>query len=181
MCVCIRLCVCVLTERARTDFDVVVHGERFKVHKNVMACRSEYFKAAFGQLHSSSGPKNECFITDKAVSPAAFRVVLNFLYTGDVPVCPNEMLALARYTGTFQDLEREVLVTTDFLCEYSMLAVCADLFEKRLTVHTVIEQLVWAMSVSSCLFEYVGDPSLKYFNQNAVAIQVGGCMTCVAA
>ena len=139
-----------------------------------MACRSEYFKAAFAQLESSDGPKNECFISDKAVSPAAFRVVLNFVYTGFVPVCPEEMLALAEYAGAFQDLEREVLVAADFFCEYSMVEVCADLFERRLTVHTAIEQLVWAISTGDGLLEYVRDPMLRYFNVNAAAIQVGG-------
>jgi hypothetical protein len=160
------------------DFDVVVHGERFKVHKNVMACRSEHFKVAFAQLASSNEPKNECFITDQAVSAAAFRVVLNFWYTGDVPVCPQETLDVAKYTGAFRDLEREVLVAADFFCEYGMMECCTHLFEQRLTVHTAVEQLVWALSLSIGLVNVTNDAT-QYFLKNAAAIQVGGaCLSC---
>jgi len=63
-------------------------------------------------------------------------------------------------------------VAADFFCEFSMLECCTHLFGQRLSVHTAIEQLVWASSVSCCLAEYVVPVALEYFLQNAAAIKV---------
>jgi hypothetical protein len=60
----------------------VVEGERFPLHHNVLAVRSEYFRARFKSGMQDGGSKEVCY---KDVSASAFRVLLRFLYAGELP------------------------------------------------------------------------------------------------
>jgi hypothetical protein len=59
----------------------VVEGERFPLHHNVLAVRSEYFRARFKSGMQDGGSKEVCY---EDVSASAFRVLLRFLYAGDL-------------------------------------------------------------------------------------------------
>jgi hypothetical protein len=59
----------------------VVEGERFPLHRNVLAARSEYFRARFKSGMQDGGSKEVCY---EDVSASAFRVLLRFLYAGDL-------------------------------------------------------------------------------------------------
>jgi DNA-binding beta-propeller fold protein YncE len=59
----------------------VVEGERFPLHRNVLAVRSEYFRARFKSGMQDGGSKEVCY---EDVSASAFRVLLRFLYAGDL-------------------------------------------------------------------------------------------------
>jgi hypothetical protein len=63
---------------------LVVEGERFPAHRNVLAARSEYFRGLLlsGMQEGSVGQQE---IELGEVSARAFRVVLRHLYTAEVP------------------------------------------------------------------------------------------------
>ena len=60
----------------------VVEGERFPLHRKVLAVRSEYFRARFKSGMQDGGSKEVCY---EDVSASAFRVLLRFLYAGELP------------------------------------------------------------------------------------------------
>ncbi len=60
----------------------VVEGERFPMHRNVLAARSEYFRARFKSGMQDGGSREVCY---EDVSASAFGVLLRFLYAGELP------------------------------------------------------------------------------------------------
>ena len=65
------------------DVVLVVEGERFPAHRNVLAARSEYFRGLLlSGMQEGSGQQE---ISLEEVSAGAFRVVLRYLYTAAVP------------------------------------------------------------------------------------------------
>jgi hypothetical protein len=60
----------------------VLEGERFPLHRYVLAARSEYFRAGFKSGMQDGGSKEVCY---EDVSSSAFRVLLRFLYGGELP------------------------------------------------------------------------------------------------
>jgi DNA-binding beta-propeller fold protein YncE len=69
------------------DGVIVAGGESFPLHRNVLAARSEYFRGRFKSGMQDADSKEVCF---EDVSAAAFRVLLRFLYTGELPVWGGE-------------------------------------------------------------------------------------------
>jgi hypothetical protein len=59
----------------------VVEGERFPMHRSVLAARSEYFRARFKSGMQDGGSKEVCY---EDVSASAFRMLLRFLYAGEL-------------------------------------------------------------------------------------------------
>jgi uncharacterized membrane protein YgcG len=65
------------------DVVLVVEGEHFPAHRNVLAARSEYFRGLLlSGMQEGSGQQE---IALEEVSAGAFRVVLHYLYTAAVP------------------------------------------------------------------------------------------------
>jgi hypothetical protein len=65
------------------DVVLVVEGERFPAHRNVLAARSEYFRGlVLSGMQEGSGQQE---IALEEVSAGAFRVVLRYLYTAAKP------------------------------------------------------------------------------------------------
>ena len=65
------------------DVVLVVEGERFPAHRNVLAALSEYFRGLLlSGMQEGSGQQE---IPLEEVSAGAFRVVLRYLYTAAVP------------------------------------------------------------------------------------------------
>ena len=60
----------------------VVEWERFPLHRSVLAARSEYSRARFKSGMHDGGTKEVCY---EDVSASAFRVLLRFLYAGELP------------------------------------------------------------------------------------------------
>jgi len=64
-----------------SDVTLVCEDQQFKVHKLILAARSEYFRRMFAAGYAESNSK-EIKVYD--VQPAVMRAVLKFLYTGEV-------------------------------------------------------------------------------------------------
>jgi hypothetical protein len=64
------------------DVVFVVEGERFPAYRGVLAARSEYFRGLFKSGMQDGGTKE---VRYEDVSASAFRVLLRFLYTGELP------------------------------------------------------------------------------------------------
>ncbi|CAL5001068.1 unnamed protein product [Urochloa decumbens] len=65
-----------------TDVSFIVGGEAFPAHRSLLAARSPVFCAElFGSMADATMPS----ITLKDIDPAAFRVMLRFIYTDDLP------------------------------------------------------------------------------------------------
>ena len=64
------------------DVVFVVEGERFPAYCCVLAARSEYFRGLFKSGMQDGGTKE---VPYEDVSASAFRVLLRFLYTGELP------------------------------------------------------------------------------------------------
>jgi hypothetical protein len=66
------------------DVVLVVDGERFPAHRVILAARSEYFRGLF--LSRIQGGSSEGGVQEiEQVSAGAFRVVLRYLYTAELP------------------------------------------------------------------------------------------------
>ncbi len=69
---------------ALADVVLLVEGERFPAHRGVLAVRSEYFYGLF--LSGMQGGGSEGGVQEiSQVSAGAFRVVLRYLYTTELP------------------------------------------------------------------------------------------------
>ena len=71
------------------DVVFVVEGERFPAYRGVLAARSEYFRGLFKSGMQDGGTKE---VPYEDVSAYAFRVLLRFLYTGELPARGGEEL-----------------------------------------------------------------------------------------
>jgi hypothetical protein len=189
------------------DVVLVVEGERFLAHRNVLAARSEYFRGLLlSGMQEGSGQQE---IALEEVSAGAFRVVLRYLYTAAVPAweelqgtgtSAKEDGASGRggsgkrggkgggggkgkgkgkskeAAGSEDDegggraaLELEVLKAADLFQAEGLLKHCLEGFRGGLTVHTVVEQLVWA---HTCRPEEARAVATEFFAAHCCAILV---------
>ncbi|XP_076067875.1 ankyrin repeat and BTB/POZ domain-containing protein 1-like isoform X2 [Oratosquilla oratoria] len=71
-----------------SDATFIVHGEKFRLHRCVLAARSDYFRE---MLTSKWYNRQEVVINNKKVVPRAFGAVMHYIYTGRFE-CPMEMI-----------------------------------------------------------------------------------------
>jgi hypothetical protein len=197
------------------DVVLVVEGERFPAHRNVLAARSEYFRGlVLSGMQEGSGQQE---IALEEVSAGAFRVVLRYLYTAAVPAW-EELQGTGigaegggaaggghggrgkrggkgggkgmggskgkgkgkgkskEAAGSEDDegagraaLELEVLTAADLFQAEGLLKHCLEGFRGGLTVHTAVEQLVWA---HTCGPEEARSIAISYVVQHLEEIQV---------
>ena len=70
------------------DVEFVVGGETIRAHKNILSSQCEYFATMFGSGFAEGGA-----VAD--TTPAAFRALLRFLYTGTVDLKDESVLDVA--------------------------------------------------------------------------------------
>ena len=199
------------------DVVLVVEGERFPAHRNVLAARSEYFRGLLlSGMQEGSGQQE---IPLEEVSAGAFRVVLRYLYTAAVPAweelqgtetsAEEDGAAGGGHGGRGKGggkgggkgkgksgskgksngkgkgkeaadseedegagraaLELKVLKAADLFQAEGLLKHCLEGFRRALTVHTVVEQLVWAHKCGPAEARAV---ATEYFVANARAVRV---------
>ncbi|KAM0913751.1 hypothetical protein ACQ4PT_011977 [Festuca glaucescens] len=117
-----------------TDVSFTIDGETFLAHRAVLAARSPVFRAElFGSMAEAKMPS----ITLHDITPAAFRVMLQFVYTDALPGedglgdSPVEM---------FQDL----LAVADRYALDRLKLMCAQKLWDNLSVDTVATTLAFA-------------------------------------
>jgi len=141
------------------DVVLLVEGERFPAHRNVLAARSEYFRGLLlSGMQEGSGQQE---ISLEEVSAGAFRVVLRYLYTAAVPAWEDLQGRAV--------LELEVLKAADLFQAEGLLKHCLEGFREGLTVHTVVEQLVWTHTRGPA---EARDIATEFFVANVRSIQV---------
>ena len=88
------------------DIEVLAGGESFQAHRIVLAAASEFFAALLsGSWHDSTGP-----VALPDLEPAAFAVVLEWMYTGSASCSTAILPAVLRASAHLHSapLQREV-------------------------------------------------------------------------
>jgi len=108
-----------------------IKEEEFHVHKAILSARSPYFRAMFNE-HSSfqESSTHKVRITD--IEPAAFRVLLHFLYTDECT------------TQNISELGTHLLAASDKYGLDRLHKMCQAHMCKQLTVDSVCNQLLVA-------------------------------------
>ena len=127
----------------------------------MLAAQSEYFYGLF--LSGMQGVSSEGGVQEiEQVSAGAFRVVLRYLYTAELPESGEEAKG-------GQVLERAVLKAADLFQVEGLLEHCVEAFGRGLKVDTAVEQLVWAHIDGPAEARTV---ATEYFVRNGRRIQV---------
>ena len=115
-----------------------VDGQRFHVHRNIMMVRSERFKALLTSGRGM-GEGGSCAaggdIALEGVSAGAFRVLLRYLYTQELPAAEDCGEGLAA---------GEMAKAADYFQAGELYEHCVEQFKGGLRVGNVVERLVHA-------------------------------------
>jgi hypothetical protein len=180
------------------DVVFVVGEERLPAHRVMLAARSKYFAGLF-KSGMAEGSKEE--VTYEDVSAFAFRVLLRFLYTGELPVWEGRGKGGQRQEGAdgnnggkggkgkekdkeenegkeAESAVQELLRVADRFQAEALYEHCLAEFGRALTVETAVQQLVWAHRRGLGAREL----ALKFATANCQAIQVAvsylACYAC---
>ncbi|CAO2162691.1 unnamed protein product [Urochloa humidicola] len=117
-----------------TDVSLIVAGENFPAHRAVLAARSPVFKAElFGSMADATMPS----ITVQEIEPAAFKVMLQFMYTDSFP--EDEELG-----DTPADMLQHLLAAADRFALDGLKLICSFKLIEYISVDTVSYFLVYA-------------------------------------
>ncbi|KAG2493969.1 hypothetical protein HYH03_007897 [Edaphochlamys debaryana] len=110
------------------DLTLVVAGRRFPVHRAILIARGDYFKRRLAAETFADGSAAELSLPD--TDPAAFALLLRFVYTGAADIPPALAPAVA-------ELADRLLVPE--LCADAQAAVLSSM-----SAETVVGSLLWA-------------------------------------
>lgn len=122
-----------------SDISFSVGGETFCAHRAILAARSLVFKA---QLFGSMADAQMDRITLHDVQPAAFRILLRFLYTDALPSDTELVKDLESSSAT--DLLQHLLAAADMYQLDRLKLMCAQKLWDRVSPETVAAMLVCA-------------------------------------
>ena len=109
------------------DFVVSAGGEKFAVHKNVLASASDYFEAMFlGQMVESTQGHVEL----KGITERALEILVNFAYTGELMVDLSTI--------------EEVLDGASHIQMPAALKLCEEYLLKIMSYHTCVDIFNWS-------------------------------------
>jgi speckle-type POZ protein len=131
------------------DFVFKMENEKIPAHRVILAAGSPVFAAMF-QHDMEENRTNETEITD--VTPAAFKALLQFIYTGHCEVGNlAEQLLVAANKYDIQDLKE----------------ICADELRMKMTVGNAVRLLVLSDLHQA---EDLKDDAMRFINKNAPAV-----------
>ncbi|XP_061749722.1 nucleus accumbens-associated protein 2-like [Nerophis ophidion] len=85
------------------DVAILVQGQLFKAHRAVLAASSLYFRDLFSAESCQASESSQVtFELPSSVTPACFRQILSFCYTGRLNVAHGEQLVLMYTAGYLQ-------------------------------------------------------------------------------
>jgi speckle-type POZ protein len=131
------------------DFVFKVKNEKIPAHRVILAARSPVFAAMF-QHDMQENRTNETEITD--VTPAAFKTLLRFIYTGHCNV---------------GNLTEELLVAANKYDIQELRDICAKKLGKKLTVDNAVQLLVLSDLHQA---NNLKDDVMRFINKNAPAV-----------
>jgi speckle-type POZ protein len=137
-----------LTDDKYADFVFKVENEKIAAHKNILAARSPVFDAMF-QHDMQENRTNETEITD--VTPAAFKALLRFIYTGHCQVRNLAELLVAANKYDIQDLKE----------------IFANELRKKLTVDNAVYLLILSDLHQA---NDLKDGAIRFIIENALAV-----------
>jgi speckle-type POZ protein len=138
-----------LLNKKYADFVFKVENVKIPAHKAILAARSPVFDAMF-QHNMKEKKMNETVITD--VTPAAFKALLRFIYTGHCQVgLLAEQLFMAADKYDIEDLKQ----------------MCAKELRKKLTVDNAVRLLVLSDLHRA---NDLKDGAIRFINKNAAAV-----------
>jgi speckle-type POZ protein len=114
-----------------SDVSFVVGGRKFAAHRAVLAARSPVFKA---ELFGAMAEAMMSQITLEDISPAAFEVLLRFMYTDMLP--PDDKLE-----GSLVEMYQHLLAAADRYAMDKLKLMCAEKLWENVSVDTVAATL----------------------------------------
>lgn len=116
----------------------------FRAHACVLEHSCEYFRGLLADAKKKSGMFRFKLGGDSMIHKASFRIVLDFIYSGEPIICERYTMQVAQWTADdecFSDLEMDILKAADFLGHEDMVCAYTKLFRQRLTVECVVYKL----------------------------------------
>ena len=138
-----------LENKKYADFVFKVENEKISAHKVILGARSPVFDAMF-QHDMKENKTNETEITD--VTPAAFKALLRFIYTGHCEV---------------GNLAEELLVAANKYDIQDLKQICAKELGMQLTVDNAVRLLMLSDLHQS---EDLKNSAMRFINKNAPAV-----------
>jgi speckle-type POZ protein len=138
-----------ITDDKFADFVFKVGNVKIPAHRVILAARSPVFAAMF-QHDMTENKTNETEITD--VTPAAFKALLRFIYTGHCEV---------------ENLEEQLLVAANKYDIQDLKQICAKEMRKKLTVDNAVDLLIFSDLHQA---KDLKDGAIRFINKNAPAV-----------
>ena len=138
-----------LKDKEFADFTFKVENVKIPAHRAILAARSPVFAAMF-KHNMQENRTNETEIKD--VTPAAFRALLRFIYTGQCQVGNlAEQLPVAANKYGIQDLKQ----------------ICAQELRTKLTADNAVDLLIFS---DVHYAKDLKDGAIRFINKNAPAV-----------
>ena len=144
-----------LQDHARADVTFVVDKQRFPAHSCILAARSEHFSAQFDWEQRKGAD-----IALEGVSAGAFRVLLRYLYTQELPAAEDCGEGLAA---------GEMVKAADYFQAGELYEHCVEQFKGQLRVGNVVERMVYAHDSQ---LEVLVEAAMQYLRTNVLEFQV---------
>nr|XP_015825893.2 zinc finger and BTB domain-containing protein 8A isoform X3 [Nothobranchius furzeri] len=119
------------------DCSVLVEGQHFRAHRNVLFASSGYFRMLLSQ--GSDGLPDTASATFDVFSPETFTVILDFIYTGQLDLSSHNVI--------------EVMSAASYLQMNSVISYCKNFIKSSLDISVKEEDSDRCLSLSeTCSF-----------------------------
>lgn len=111
-----------------SDVTLCVGKEKFKVHRGILALNCEYFEVMFKDVFKESTDKE---IEIKDVDPRIFKIILEFIYTQQLP-------------EDLTPIVKDLLVAADKFCLQPVVEKCKNKLCGSISLENCVELLILA-------------------------------------